>query len=304
MSEQEKNNNAVNQPQEETNSDCCQDGCCCEAEKENTNKSCRCKKVRKILVRVGAAVLALLVILLLFRDVFITAAVTHAGSFIMGTKVELKKFSSSLTGKVDIQGLTVANPEGFHNPYAFSLERVYVDLSIPSLFTKEIIVREILVTGMQVDLEAKLNRTNLGVLQENISRLIPAPTQTDNSGDVKTVDEKEEPQVIIEKLTINNNNISFSNSLLKLTAKVPLVPISMTDVGKGMTVTETINTVFIKIITSVFDACAGVGGVVGDSLKDAGSFLKNSAEGITGGIGKTTSGITESTGKFFKGLTK
>lgn len=299
----------MSEPAEEKNiqnpaDDCCGKECCCGQEKAAEQKPCKCKKIRRILIWTAGVILALLALLLIFRDIFITAAVTHAGTFIVGTKVELKKFSSSLTGKVDIQGLTVANPEGFHNPYAFSLERVYVDISIPSLFTDEIVVNEILVTGMQVDLEAKLNKTNLGVIQENVARLVPAEDPNDQNSDVNADASENEQQLVIKKLTINNNNVSFSNALLKLTAKVPLVPISMTDVGKGMTIPQTINTVFVKILTSVFDACAGVGGALGDSLKNAGSFFGDSASEISKGIGNTAESISDGTGKFFKKLIK
>ena len=256
-------------------------------------KKCCCKKVKKVLLWIAGMIAVLLALTIIFRDLFIPVAVSNIGSFALGTEVKLKKFSSSLTGKVDIQGITVANPAGYHNPYAFSLEHVYVDLSIPSLLTDEIVINEILVTGMQIDLEAKLNRTNLGELQKNVERLLPAKSEDAPEKESKPADEKAQKQLVIGKLNINNNVISFSNSALHFTAKIPLVPISMTDVGKGQSIGETVNDIFTKILTSVFDACSGAGAAIGNSLKDAGAVLGDSAKNI----GK---GVSEAAGKLFK----
>ena len=267
------------------------------ASAENCTKKCCCKKVKKVLLVIGAVLAVLIALTVIFRDLFIPFAVTNVGSFALGTEVKLKKFSSSLSGKVDIQGLTVANPAGYHNPYAFSLEQVYVDLSIPSLLTNEIVINEVLVTGMQIDLEAKLNRTNLGELQKNVERLLPAKSGSSSAKESSSSDSKAQKQLVIGKININNNVISFSNSALHFTAKIPLVPISMTDVGKGQPIGETINDIFGKILTSVFDACSGAGAAIGDSLKDAGAVIGDSAKGL----GK---GISDAAGKLFKTFSK
>ena len=284
MSEQEQNNISE---QADTKEATCACGC--------QKKACRCRKAGKIALWIAGIIIVIAAILLLFRDMYIPFVVSKAGTFALGTKVELKKFSSSLTGKVDIQGLSVANPEGYNNPNAFKLEHVYVDVSVLSLLSNEIVVREILVTGMQVDLEAKLNRTNLGELKANVDRLVPQKSSADAESDTADTKEKSAKSVVIEKLNINNNFISLSNSMISMTSRIPLVPISMENVGKGQSVAETFNEIFIKILTSVFDACAGVGGALGDSVKNAGSALSDSASSI----GK---GLVDASGKIFKGF--
>ena len=288
MSEESKNDVCEAQVTPEVNSEAKDGG--------KKNCCCKCKKIKKIAAIVGGAIAVLLVLLVIFRDLFIPIAVSNIGSFALGTDVKLKKFSSSLTGKVDIQGLTVANPAGYHNPYAFVLEQVYVDLSVWSLLTDEIVINKILVTGMQIDLEAKLNRTNLGELQKNVERLIPAKSNSSAAEDEPKKDGSSK-QVVIGQLDINNNVISFSNSALHFTAKIPLVPISMTDVGRGQSIGETVNDIFAKIITSVFDACSGAGSAIGNSLKDAGANISDSAKGF----GK---GISEAAGNLFKKFSK
>ena len=287
MSEEIKNEvcEAQVDPEEQKSSD----DCC--------KKKCRCKTVKKVILWIVGVIAVLLALTVIFRDLFIPVAVSNIGSFALGTEVKLKKFSSSLTGKVDIQGLSVANPAGYHNPYAFVLEQVYVDLSIPSLLTDEIVINKILVTGMQIDLEAKLNRTNLGELQKNVERLVPAKEEEAPKEESAPAEDKPQKQLVIGKLDINNNVISFSNSALHFTAKIPLVPISMTDVGRGQSIGETVNDIFAKILTSVFDACSGAGAAIGNSLKDAGGLIGDSAKDIGKSVGDAAS-------KLFKKFSK
>lgn len=271
-----------------------------------------CRKAVNALLWVIGLIAVIFAILLLFRDMYIPSLVSKAGTFVLGTKVELKKFSSSLSGKVDIQGLSIANPEGYTNAKAFVLDHVYVNVSMASLFTDDIVVKEILVTGMQVDLEAKLNKTNLGELQDNVKRLVPVQT-AEVSGNQNVSDESEDAaqkSVVIEKLNINNNSISFSNSMFHMTTRVPLVPINMENVGQGQTAAETFNEIFLKILTSVFDACTSVGGALGDSVKGAGAALTDSAAAIGKGVGTGLSdaakglgkGLSDSTEKLLKGI--
>lgn len=275
---------------------------CTKNDKINNPKQCCCK-IRKVLLWISGVIVAVAALLLIFRDMYIPFVVSKAGSFALGTKVELKKFSSSLTGKVDIQGLTVANPEGYHNANAFELERIYVDLSILSIFSNEIIIREILVTGMKIDLESKLSHTNLGDIQKNVERLLPAK---DISEDENTKEEKSKKSVVIEKLNINNNSISFSNSTLQVTVNIPLLPISMTDIGKGQSIAETLNEVLTHILTSVFNACSNLGGAVADSLSSAGSIISDSAssvgKSVTDSAKSIGKGISDTTKKIFSGF--
>lgn len=294
MSEEEKN--SVCEAQVESGEKNSSAGC--------DKKKCCCKKVKKIALAVVGVIVVLLALVVIFRDLFIPVAVSNIGSFALGTEVKLEKFSSSLTGKVDIQGLSVANPAGYHNPNAFVLERVYVDLSVLSLLTDEIVINKILVTGMQIDLEAKLNRTNLGELQKNVERLIPAGGESAPEEEKPAEEKKSQKQVVIGQLDINNNVISFSNSALHFSAKIPLVPISMTDIGRGQSVAETVNEIFAKILTSVFDACSGAGAAIGNSLKDAGAVIGDSAKNLGTAVGDSAKelgkGISDAAGKLFK----
>lgn len=273
-------------------------------------KTCPCKKIARIFGGIAAVIIAAVMLLLIFRDTFIPTTVSKIGTLALGTKVEIKKFSSSLTGKVDIQGLSVANPEGYKNPNAFVLDHVYVDVSILSLLSSEIVIREILVTGMQVDLEAKLNRTNLGELKANVEKLAPQKdtSKADKQEEPADTDNASQKSVVIEKLNINNNFISLSNSAIGITTRIPLVPINMENVGQGQTVAETFNEIFIRILSSVFDACKNVGGKLGNSIQSATSTLSNSASAIGKGLTDTTKGIgksfSDTTGNLFKGLKK
>lgn len=242
------------------------------APKTKAKKSWK-KRILKILAVVGIVIVALLIV----RDLLVKQAVEHAGSFIVGTQVKLKSFHSSLLGKVHIKELTVANPEGYNHPFAFELGEVEVDLNVASLFTDKIEVRKIYVSGVNVDYELKLGRSNLGEIQKNLERFAP---KDDDSPDSKNEnpdkdDEKAQKQAVIRIFQTTNCSLSFSNSTLGTTLKMPLPGLNLTDLGDGKPIGETVNDLFGLIMASVTKAVSGVGGVITDAASSAGNAIKD-----------------------------
>ena len=96
---------------EENKNEVCDSAAACNdngaAAPADCKKKCCCKKVKKVLLWIAGVIAVLLALTIIFRDLFIPVAVSNIGSFALGTEVKLKKFSSSLTGKVDIQGIAL-----------------------------------------------------------------------------------------------------------------------------------------------------------------------------------------------------
>ena len=195
--------------------------------------------------------------------------------------MEIESFSSSLGGTVEIKGLTVGNPEGYHAPHIFSLRRVFVSLQPLSVLTDKIIVEEVTVEGMRVDFESKLTETNLGVIQENVNKKLAAfgansktPDEPDSS-DAK--EEKPQQQLVIRKLEVSDYSASVSAKVLKTSLVLPLVPVSMTNIGEGKPIGETVSGLFGAIGSSISSAVTKSGGAIGGLFKDAGDFLGDAA---------------------------
>ena len=270
MSEdKEKEASAV--PAEETSSD---------AAASPAQKPSRKKRIWKRVGIVAGIIGVLLLAALICRDFLIEQGVRRVGTWLVGTPVGLDSFSSSLGGTVEIKGLTVGNPEGYHAPHIFSLRRVFVSLKPLSVLTDKIIVEEVTVEGMRVDFESKITETNLGVIQENVNKklgALGAGKENSDSPDTSTSEEKPQKQLVIRKLEVRDYSASVSAKVLKTSLVLPLVPVSMTDVGEGRPIGETVSGLFGAIGSSISSAVTKSGGAVGAFFKETGGFFGDAA---------------------------
>ena len=246
---------------------------------ETPEKPKKKKSWKRRLINILIGVLVVLVLLVIFRDFAIKHSVEKAGSLIVGTPIKCGHFSSSLTGKVHIKDLTVGNPEGYHNPYAFKLGEVRVDLNVKTLFSEKIEVRDIYVEGVSVDYELKLGRSNLGEIQENLDRFTPA--DKDNPDTANESDDNAQ-QAVIRHLKIENTALTFSNATLKTTMKMPLPGLELENLGDGKPIGETVKDFFGLIFTSINKAVTGAGGVVVDAVSGIGEAIGNTVKKVTG----------------------
>ena len=75
-----------------------------------------------------------------------------------------------LTGKGQINGLTIANPPGFTSDHVFRLERVAVGLDIKSLTGPVIVISGVDIDGANLIAEQKGTTTNLSQLKKNLDQ--------------------------------------------------------------------------------------------------------------------------------------
>lgn len=231
------------------------------------------KSLKRKLFNILIVVVVVIGVLIVLRDLVVKHAVEKAGSFLVGTQVKMGYFHSSLLGKVHVKDLTVANPEGYNHPHAFELGEVRVDLNVSSLFTDKIEVRHIYVEGVNVDYELKLGRSNLGEIQSNLERFAPKKDDDDDDDDKDKDEEKPQKQAVIRLLQTTNCSLSFSNSTLGTTLKMPLPGLNLKDLGDGKPIGETVNDLFGLIMTSITKAVSGVGGVITESAQSAGKAI-------------------------------
>lgn len=250
------------------------------AAKTPEEKRARRKRIWKRVGIVAGVIFLLLATALIFRDFLIEQGVRRVGTWLLGTPVNIESFSSSFAGTVEIKGLTVGNPEGYHAPHIFSLRRVFVSLKPLSVLTDKIIVEEVTVEGMRVDFESKITETNLGVIQDNVNKKLAslgASGDTPKEPDSDDKEEKPQQQLVIRKLEVRDYSASISAKVLSTSLVLPLVPVSLTDVGEGQPIGETVSGLFGAIGSSISSAAAKSGGVLGGLLKDTGDFFGDAA---------------------------
>ena len=161
------------------------------------------KKILKWVGIVFAAIFALLILALIFRDPLIRLSTGVVGSYLTGTKVRLGVADTSLfKGYVRIGEFTVDNPEGYNaKKKAIQLGEVYVKIRIGSLFTKKIEVEEVNVKGLKVYCESSLTGLNL----LDILNHVKEKTKSDKKPKKKS--KKSDQQVVIRHLKVEDSAV-------------------------------------------------------------------------------------------------
>lgn len=103
-------------------------------------------------------------------DALVKAAIEEFGSDAVKTSVQVEQVTISLSeGAATINGLTVANPEGFSLPKAFSLGEVTVDINLEKTSKQQLAIDAIKVAAPEVFYEINAARqSSLNVLKDNL----------------------------------------------------------------------------------------------------------------------------------------
>ena len=141
-------------------------------------------------------------------DNLIKEAIEKYGSEATQTAVLVESVHIQLKdGAAAINGLSVANPEGFSYDTAFSLGEIKTGIDLKSLKEEPYIIDEITVRAPQVFVEInKDNKTNLNELKNNLMASIPVvnPADQDKQTDKTTT---AEPRLIIRRISFTDGNI-------------------------------------------------------------------------------------------------
>ena len=175
-------------------------------------------------------------------DSLVEAAIEKYGSEATQTSVLVDSVKINLAdGAAGIKGLTIGNPDGYAQPYAFSLGEIRVGIDLQSLQEEPYIINEITVLAPQVFVEInEANKTNLNELKKNLASGSTAVAQ-DEKTKAATDGSAKEPRLIIRRVTFADGNIQARVAALdnkELQIKLP--GLDMTNLGgsKGATATE------------------------------------------------------------------
>jgi uncharacterized protein involved in outer membrane biogenesis len=269
--------------------------------------------MKKVLLITGAVILVLLVVLMLSLGQIIKAGVNTAGPGLAGVPVHLDgAIVNPLTGMVRIKGLVIGNPEGFKTPSAMELNDFKLKIDMSSLFSKTIVIEEILIDAPQITYEKSLRSSNLSTLQAKLAAKKPAAAP---DGTVPAPEKKKgaAKKVIIDDFQLNGAKVNVALTALggnKL--ELPLPPVQMKNIGRtsgGANPAEVISELFSSISKAVFEVVASSGDVAGKALKGAGdaaeSALKDPGAAATNAVKGATDaakGAADSIKKGFGGL--
>lgn len=130
----------------------------------------------------------LVVMLVAFGVIFyqlntlVKEAVLQVGPQITGTPVELDTVDIRvLAGSASISGLAIGNPEGYQQPYIFSLDSVLVEIDLPSMLEDVIVIERIFIQSPEIIYEGANSSDNFRALLENIAANMPASEDSEEA---------------------------------------------------------------------------------------------------------------------------
>jgi uncharacterized protein involved in outer membrane biogenesis len=240
--------------------------------------------MKKFVIGGSVALLVIVIVVILSYvltnlDSLVAKAIEKHGSEVTGTSVRVSGVDVSLSeGRGSIEGLSVANPEGFSGTRAFQLGNITVDLDLESVRSNPIVLDEVRIQAPMIHAEiAKDGKTNIGELRRHIEAFTGTGDSQDKGG-------KAQKRIRIKSFIFEEGKIAVDATALdadKIDITLPAIRLENLG-GAGGAPPE----VIVKQVLTVLTQDAGkaiahseinhlIGEELGDALPDkAKSLLK------------------------------
>lgn len=231
--------------------------------------------MKKVLIALGVVVtlgVAGIVIYVMSNlDRLVADAIAYCGSRATGTEVAVSGVDLSIReGRLTIDGLSVANPEGFEYPNAFTLSSITIDIDPGSAGSELIMIDLINVSSPEIFFELEDDgKNNLQAIQRNL-RSTSASGGTEPSGDQPA------PRLSIDRIELAEAALHARIEALNETRDLTMAPIALNDLeGRPMEIAR-------QVADRLLDAALGKVREEGvDRLRDrAREKLEGELEGL------------------------
>jgi uncharacterized protein involved in outer membrane biogenesis len=237
------------------------------------------KILKIILIAVPVLIIVIIITLGLSLNSIIKQGIETVGPRATGTEVKLAKADISiLSGKGELRGFLIGNPEGFHAESAIKFDTVRMALDLSSVRSDKIIIEEIFIDGPEITYEKSGRSDNIKAILNNVkafageSKSAPQPEKGKKP-------EGAEKKLQINSLIIKNGKIHMSTTLLKgQKTTLPLEDIHLKDLGKdgkGTSMAQVMEIVLAAVNKNTVNAVA-------DSVTSIGSTVEKSKEQLKG----------------------
>ena len=259
------------------------------------------KKVLRILLVLVVLLVVAVVVGLFYIDSIAKTAIEEGGTYAMGVKTTLDSISIKLfQGQVKMDGLKIANPEGFEkSDHLMSSGLFDVELTPSSVLEDTIVLPKFILDGLDVNIESKSGGSNISVVLDNLEKLGGGEEEKPKE------EEGEGKKVKIEEFLIKNVTARFYMPLgsTPLVVKVPEIDLSefMSDNPNGVVMPELMRRIIPIILASIAENAKGI--VPADFLKDMDGQIGAVVKAIGGNMENVVKGVQEATGKALKDAT-
>ncbi len=243
--------------------------------------------MKKVLIIIPIIVIGIFIAIYFSLNSIIKSGVETIGSKAMGAEVKLNDVNISLlSGKGQLKGLFIGNPEGFKSESAFMLNEVRLALDVKSVFSDRIIIKEVYIDAPDITYEKGSGGDNIKAIMKNIESFAGGEEQAAQKEEVKQPEEAGK-KIQINSLVVKDGKINMSVTAMqgkKLALSLP--DIEMKDIGRdkeGTSISKALQQVFAMVNKNIITAVAG-------SVVDIG---KGAEETVRGTVGKSVGGAVD-----------
>jgi len=242
--------------------------------------------MKKILLIALLVIVVVVLSIPLWIDGVAKSAIETGGSDAMGVATTLKDVDIGVFGgEASLEGLEIANPDGFKSDHFLKLESGAVEVALGSLMDDEVVIPTLTLTGLSLNLERTAKGSNYGTILKNMEK---GAETTDEPG----------KKFVIKLLVIRNVDVSAKTGL------GVTVPLSIDEMrfenlgsdGSGISMRK----LFRYILTGVLNGVAKSGkGVLPDDITKGlneglgavGKLLGEGGKSLLEGVGDGAKGL-------------
>ncbi len=182
-------------------------------------------------------------------DALVKDMIEDVGSDVTRTGVQLDSVQLDLTtGRGQLNGLTIKNPDGYSGEYALKLDTIVVEIDPTSLRDPVIVISEVKIEGAKLIAEQKGKNTNLGQLLKNMERNPGAkePASADDSS-------SKEVRLMLKEFAFLNTKATVISGITE-TRSIDIPDIRQSNIGDattGLTPDQLAQTLLRSIVKKV-----------------------------------------------------
>lgn len=246
--------------------------------------------MKKIIIRIGLAVIAVVIVALLVVF-FSLDSIVKKGVETMGpemTKVDVRLGSAKISpigGSGELSKLFVGNPEGYKTPSAIELGDIKLGVKIGSVLSDIVVINELNLQAPQITLEGNLpGKNNLSTILNNVSayggngnQQKPAPAAPSAK--------KSQKKFIVKDIVIDGGKINLNISGLgqHISEPLSLPSIHLQNIGtaeNGVTADQLVKAILEPLLATATETAAKNIGNLKNLGKNGTDEINNAAKGL------------------------
>ncbi len=255
------------------------------------------KWIKRIVVLVVLVVVVVGVIGYVMIDRIAKTGIQEGGTYAMGVETKLDGIHVGLlSGKVSLDGLSVANPEGFNADHFMSLGDGSVEVTLGSLMGDKVEVPLLTLNHINLSLEKDKGTANYQVILDHLAEVTGGSDEP-----AEDTGAEEGKKFVINELVITDVRVK-AEVIGGMSVPITIPEIRLTDIGtesdKGVLLKDLTGIILTAILTSVVEQAGDLlPGGIGEGLQGGLAAVGDLGDFGVQVVGDVTAQASEMAGK-------